>query len=120
MDIVKGFEYYVDGHEDGVEFAKGILALVNAKSSRRGTVLDVRTFEGLNQVEVTTLCELDKEIEHFMGKITSKREIKIANLNRWDDGNSKLTRIMDKLNDEYLDHEDGIETIFIFENEDID
>jgi hypothetical protein len=120
MNIVKGYEYYVDGHEDIVEFAKGILALVNARSSRRGTVLDVRTFDGLNQVEVITMCELDKEIEHFMGKITSKKEIKIANLDRWDDGNPTLRKKMDKLNDEYLDNDDGIETIYFFEHEDID
>lgn len=120
MRITNGWEYYVDGHKDVVEFAKGILALVNARSSRRGTVLDLRTYEGNNQVYIVTVSELDKEIKHFMGEIIEKNPINIANLDRWEDGNPTLRKKLEKQEDDYLDNDDGIETIYYFENEDID
>ena len=120
MRITKGWEYYVEGHKSVDDFAKGILALINARSSRRGTVLDLRTFDGTNQVYIITLSELDKEIEHFMGEITAKNPIHIANLDRWDDGNPTLRKKLEKQNDDYLDNDDGIETIYYFEHEDLD
>jgi hypothetical protein len=120
MIITNGWEYYVDGHKDVEKFAKGILTLVNLRSSRRGTVIDLRTFEGINQVYIITASEFDADIERIMGEITAKNPINIANLDRWEDGNEKLPKKMEKFDDDYFKNDDGIQTIYYFESEDID
>jgi hypothetical protein len=60
MEKVKGFEYVLDGVADLGLFSQAILALVNIKSSRRETIADIRTIEGMNRVIVVAYEDLDK------------------------------------------------------------
>lgn len=105
MEMLKGYEYQVDGHKDIVDFAKGILALTNAKCSRKGTIIDIKTIEGSNIVYVTTLMELDSEIKHFMGEILDKEEIQIMNIeDDYDEFNPKIQKKMKELWDKDIEY----------------
>lgn len=106
MSKQKAFLYTVDGWENDVDkFAKGILMLVNAKSSRKGTVLDVKTLEGTNIVLVTSLTKIDKELESMMGYVRDVETIDVYNLtydDLTDSGKEKVKETEDMLDDEYM------------------
>jgi hypothetical protein len=87
MEIKKGIEYTMVGHEDVVEFAKGILAVTNAKSSRKDTILNVRTLDGSNVVVIHSLIEIDGFLEAHFKEIREKKTIDIAHL-EYDDLNA--------------------------------
>lgn len=88
METVKGYKYTLEGHEDLDKFAKGILFMVNAQSSRKGTIVNVQTLDGSNIVVVDSLIEIDSEVEAYFKEVRSKEIIDILQLD-FDDLNKK-------------------------------
>jgi len=80
MELVKGFEYLVEGNEEINSFAKGILALVNVRSSREGIIHDFNTLEGTNKVRVVAYEEIEDYLTHHVGEILRKDEIEIVKI----------------------------------------
>lgn len=88
MEVVKGYKYTLEGHEDLNEFAKGILFMVNAQSSRKDTIINVQTLDGTNIVIVDSLMEIDSEVDAYFKEVRSKEIIDILQLD-FDDLNKK-------------------------------
>lgn len=76
MDKEKGFRYLVEGKEDLGDFAKGILALANLRSSELG-VVDFSTHAGSQLVTIISYIENDSYINSHVGKVIEKEEISI-------------------------------------------
>lgn len=83
----------MDGFEGLNKFALGVLALTNAKSSRKGTVVDFRTFEGTNIVSVTSLVEIDGTLTSLVGEIRDKEPIDIIQI-EFDDLKTKGQKVI--------------------------
>ena len=80
METVKGYKYTLEGHKDIDAFAKGILVMTNAMSSRKDTVIGVQTLEGTNTVIVHSLIEIDLEVEAHFNEVVSKEVIDVLRL----------------------------------------
>ncbi|GCD12642.1 hypothetical protein [Clostridium tagluense] len=114
MEKVTGFKYVVEGFEDIGSFSKGILSLTNTKCSRKGTIIDIKTYEGSWQVDVISLVEMDSFIESNLGEISSKELIEIVSV-EYDDLPSKNQKIISDLQDKYFDDK-GNDVYIIIDN----
>lgn len=95
MNTVKGYKYTLQGHEDINEFARGILVMTNAMSSRKDTVIGIETLDGTNKVIVHSLIEIDLEVEAHFNKVISKEVIDVLQLDI-DDLSQKPQKWIDK------------------------
>ena len=84
METVKGYKYTLEGHDDLDKFARGILAMTNAMSSRNDTVIGINTLEGTNTVVIQSLIEIDSEVENFFKEVISKEKIDVLRLDSVD------------------------------------
>lgn len=104
MEKSKGFCYMIEGFSSIEKFAKGILCLVNIKSSR-GNVVDFKTYENSWTVKVIAREEMDSYLNSYIGNITSKEPIEIVEF-EYDDltkENQKvISDIEDSENDLYI------------------
>lgn len=114
LEVEKGYVYWVKGHENEVDFALGILALVNARSSAPNTIADVKTFYGNNDVRIVAYTEQDGAIESHIGTITSKEEINLLKLGL-NELDSNVYKDFEKLQDDWLDN-DGKEVVVMFDD----
>jgi hypothetical protein len=118
LDNIKGILYTVKGHKDLDKFAKGILALVNARSSIKNSIVDFKTHEGTNIVEVITVNQghyqknTEKTIKALVGEIEEQKEIKIFNFH-FDHLNKELQKEL--YNSEEYDINDEEEVYFGFD-----
>lgn len=80
MKTVEGFKYRAEGKEDLNEFAKGILILTNAMSSRKDTVIDIKTQDGTNDVIIHSLIDIDDVLNAHFKSILSKDKIEVLQL----------------------------------------
>lgn len=76
MEKVKGYKYEIEGHSKLEDFSKGILALTNLKSNHHG-IVDFKTFEGSQKVEVIATHDNEEYLTNYVGKINSKKNIDI-------------------------------------------
>lgn len=76
MGKIQGFKYVIEGHEKLEDFAKGILALANLRSNNQG-VVDFKTFDGTNTVEVIATHDNDDYLTSYVGEIKEKSSIDI-------------------------------------------
>ncbi len=117
MESVKGIKYRVKGHEDTNEFASGILALTNVKSSRSNVVLDIKTYENSNDVDVTVYADSGYDMKGFikawLGEIEREEEIEIALLDS-NDITSETYDIIQEFVDDYYNHK-GNDIVIVFE-----
>lgn len=119
MEIVKGIKYRVNGHEDSNLFANGILVLTNVKSSRKNVVLDIKTFENSNDVDVTVYADSGYDMKSFirawLGEVEREEEIEIVSL----DGNDIFPNVSNKIEDmtnNYFDNV-GNDFVIIYDND---
>lgn len=106
MEVVKGIRYRVNGHKDLNEFAQGILALVNVKSSRKDVILDFKTFEGSNDVSVTVFKDsnynMKEYIRSWLGEIEFEEEIEIIEV--WEeDLKLNVSNVINNISNNYFD-----------------
>ncbi|KXY51151.1 hypothetical protein AT268_32135 [Bacillus cereus] len=80
MKKVQGFKYTIEGFAIPKDFAFGVLALNNAKSSRPGTIANIETHEGTNLLTVVSYVEVDDTINELVGTITDKESIEIVDV----------------------------------------
>lgn len=101
--ITKGYEYLLEGSDVLETFAKGILQLVNIKSSRKDTILEVKTIEGTNKVTVVSMVELENfiDLEGGIWLVKYKDTISIATDIEF---NSEAHKEIDKM----IDNEEGV------------
>lgn len=106
METTKGFEYVLDSTAELDLFAKGVLALVNIKSSRRETIADVRTVEGMNRVIVVSYIDLDeyfKSNDHVWEVVMKDPMTIISEIEFSQRENKTLDKMMDN-DEDYFFH----------------
>ncbi|WP_042359935.1 hypothetical protein [Geomicrobium sp. JCM 19055] len=59
MKQYPGFEYVIQGTTNTDEFAKGVLNLLNIMSTRKNTILEIKTIDRTHRVMVKTIVDLD-------------------------------------------------------------
>ncbi|MFJ8528452.1 hypothetical protein [Bacillus sp. NPDC094106] len=80
MKKAQGYKYTIEGFSIPKDFAFGVLALTNEKSSRPGTIVDVETHEGTNLLTVVSFIEMDDTINELVGTIKDKESIEIVDI----------------------------------------
>ena len=101
MENKKGFKYVVEGFENIGDFSKGLLALLNAKCSRKDTVINIKTYEDSWQVDIISLIAIEDFIETHLGKVSSKESINVIKI-EYDDLEHSNKEIIDKMQNEYF------------------
>lgn len=98
MEKTKGFKHVVIGGEISVEdFALKILQLVNYRSSRKDTVLDVRTVDGTNNVVVCSCENIEKDLKSmFNASDVMTDPLTTYNLD-WSDLGGKIAKEIESL-----------------------
>lgn len=104
MEKIKGYRYEIEGFSDLNEFAKGILALANLKSSNQG-IIDFRTTQESNKVVVIATEDNESYLESYMGKVVNKTEIEVY-IVEYDDLSKENQKILNDLEDRYYEGED--------------
>lgn len=116
MEIYKGKRITFDGNEDINEFAKSILALVNAKSNNYG-VIDIKTVIETNLILVEMTDEMYKNnediLESMVGKILEIEEIELLEMDLDDIKHKHGTKFLEILY-KYWDNEENPEPIIYF------
>lgn len=111
METTKIYSYQLEGHEDLERFAKGVLFLVNQRSSQKDTVIEFKTFDGSNMVELFAHKqgehdeEFDRSLKHHFKNIISKEEADLLLVGDYEDYTDKVRKKIDELQNnenEYL------------------
>ncbi|MDT0193716.1 hypothetical protein [Exiguobacterium sp. BG5(2022)] len=103
MEATKIYSYQLKGHENLEEFAKGILFLVNQRSSVENTVIEFRTFDGSDMVELFAHkqgdydTEFDRVLKHHFKEIVSKEEATLLMVGEYEDYTKTVHQKIDEL-----------------------
>ena len=98
MEKERGYRIKVNGGEMKVEdFAKGILTLVNYKSSVKETIIDVKTVENTNIVIVDSYKDISDDLKDMFN--AESAEVSPLNLYKveWCDLGSKIENEIEQL-----------------------
>ncbi|TCI25300.1 hypothetical protein EVJ32_10905 [Exiguobacterium sp. SH5S4] len=117
METTKIFSYQLQGHEKSEDFAKGILFLVNQRSNVENTVIEFRTFDGSDMVELYAHkqgdydAEFDRVLKHHFKQIVSKEEATLLMVGEYEDYTKTVHRKIDE-----LQNNDGEYIIVAYQN----